>query len=158
MGVVGSLPSSLPLTKNSDIQNEHPLPLSNESSNETMSIIPDIINNNHQKPYETLSSDHLCVKNYQLMASRLETGRCLKHRRLESKKIMKRKLRCKKYRRTTRILNTKDKNIREQLNKQVRQLELKQNHLLSTVEKLYLYKHQLEVICEQVNSNHQPIG
>ncbi len=162
MGVVGSLPispSSLPLPNNSDIQNEQSLPLPNQSNNnEAMSVMPDVIINNHiktcrhKKSYENMSHDHLCIKDHQLVVL---TGRCSKHRRYDNKESIKRELRCEKNRPTTRILNTTHDNIREQLKKQVRKLELKQNNLLSQVEKLYSYKQELEIICQQASSNHE---
>jgi hypothetical protein len=151
MGVVGSLP----VPENVDIQNGHSLSSSNENNNKTMPVIPDIVNNNHtnvcshHKLYESMSHDRLCIKKHQLVP---RTGRCSKH---HHKGVIKHALRYKKHRQTTRILNSTHDNIKEELKKQVRRLELKQNNLLLQVEKLRLYKKQLEVICQQIRSNYK---
>jgi len=164
MGVVGSLPispSSLPLNNNSNIQNEQLLPSSNQNdNNEAIAVIPDVIMDNqikicqHQKSYETMTRDHLCIQKHQ---SAVSTGPCSKHKRCDSKESINRELRRKKTRPTTRISNTTHDNIREQLKKRVQVLELKQNNLLSEIETLSSYKQELEVICQQISSNHELI-
>lgn len=134
MGVVGSLP----LNENNDIQNE----ISLLSFNQTTFVIPNVINDNHHQSSKNISSDYLCVKKHH---SNISSGRCSKH-----------KLRCKKSLRKSRMLTSTNNPAPEELRQQISELELKQNNLLSQVEKLYLYKQQLEVICQQVrNSNHE---
>ena len=143
MGVVGSLPSN-----NDDIQKENTLPSADGNSNETVSAIPDILNNNssdnHTKPrrycpYHRNSS----------VTKSLETDRCLKH---EDKEAMKYKFPRRKHRGTVRRLKVHILH-RQRLEKQVHQLELKQNTLVSQVAVLHLYKQQLQVKYNQTNLN-----
>jgi hypothetical protein len=163
MGVVGSLPvstSTLQLNNdsNSDTKMEHSLPSPGGSSNETISVIPDVVNKNHTKihrhcPYHHNSSvtrDSANVKKHEIVDSKLETERETKP---ESQEAMKHEVRRRKSHETVRKLKSKSDNLRQQLEKQIHELELRQNNLLSDVNKLHSYKQQLEVKCYQTNSN-----
>lgn len=116
MGVVGSLP------------------LFNENNNET---------NPADQP---ISSAHLCMKELQMVAMKLEKRQC------EEKKSLRREFRCEKQRQTRRKLKLHNEHIRERLRKQVQELESRQNHLLSTVNQLRVYKQELEVVYQRKNS------
>ena len=81
---------------------------------------------------EDISSPHLQLKESQITIEKIQTGRV-------------KKLRTGK----TRNCKLNHANIREQLRKQVEELELRQNHLLSTVQQLRLYKQELEGAYQQ---------
>lgn len=143
MGVVGSLPSN-----NNDIQKENSLPSADGSSNETVSVIPDVLktntSDNHTKPrrycpYHRNSS----------VTTSLETDRCLKH---EDEEAMEYEFPRRKHRETARRLKAHNLH-RQRLEKQIHELELKQNTLISQIADLHLYKQQLQVKYNQIHVN-----
>jgi hypothetical protein len=116
MGIVGSLPT----------ENNH-LTVSNDSQ--------------LQSSPDQISHAHVCMKELQLTAARLE------HRRKsDNEKTIK-------HRQKNRTLKIRNPNIQEQLKKQVEELELQQTRLLTTVTQLHRYREELQVVYQQIHSN-----
>ncbi|CAF1080924.1 unnamed protein product [Rotaria magnacalcarata] len=144
------------------MQKEHSLPSSDESSNDTISSTPnaianDLLNHNPQiKNYQhvpksglSMKTNPSCVKGCQLENSNKMIERKPKPVKLISKKLAKRELRSKRKCETRREDKTESHYVKQLLEKQVRELEFKQNNLLKKVQMLQLYKEQLELKCEQ---------
>ncbi|CAF3947771.1 unnamed protein product [Adineta steineri] len=154
MNVVETLPSSisiLSLANDSYRQNGNSLPSSfDEHSNDTITDIRNntTLNSNIKttrrfNKYSISSKQGLLyMKKCRLSSSILRSGRCSK---LNNDAL-------------ARKLRTKHNYIRQQLEKQVRELEFQQNNLLLQVEDLYFYKHQLETKCEQSSSKYEMVS
>ncbi|CAF1009329.1 unnamed protein product [Rotaria sp. Silwood1] len=159
------------------MQNEHLLPARDPSGNDTISCIPDVINDNSLNSHNndnhlnicqnylypiqsslTMTNESVCINEYELAEPIIKSSSNAEDTKLENEKVFNRVLRRKKKRQTTRVSKSKHNLIRENLEKQVRELEFKQNHLLSQVENLQLYKEQLELTCKQIYSNYKFIG
>ena len=139
------------------MQSERPLPSPDENTDNSISVITDVVNNTtlnsnindtkthrrsryRQKTSVLVRHGCLHLRRYQLAGARLSIGRCSIHRK--SNVQMARKLKAKR------------DNIKKQLEKRIHHLESIQNNLISEVQNLFLYKQQLEVMYEQTNSNH----
>ncbi|CAF3334950.1 unnamed protein product [Rotaria socialis] len=144
------------------MQNEHSLPSSNESSNDTISstsnaIAKDLLNHNHQiKNYQHVPKSALStktnpsyVRGSQWANSNKMIERKPKRVKLIGKKLTKRELRPKRKCEARRDDKTESHDVKQLLEKQVRELEFKQHNLLQEVQKLQLYKEQLELKCAQ---------
>ena len=81
---------------------------------------------------EQICSGNLPLKELQTTAEKLDNGRVKKLRTGKA-----------------RTYKLNHAHIREQLRRQVEELELRQNHLLSTVQQLRLYKQELEGVYQQ---------
>lgn len=129
------------------MESEHLLPSSDENNNDSVSVITDdtTLNSNidDTKPYRrsqyhqksSLTMNHGL---YKLIGPTLTIKRSLKHGKSNGE--------------VARKLTAKLDTIRQQLEKEVRQLEYKQNNLISQVENLYLYKQQLQLQYKQTNN------
>ncbi|CAF2684497.1 unnamed protein product [Rotaria sp. Silwood2] len=159
------------------MQSEHLLPPTDASNNNTISVISAVINDNtlnsnnndnhinicqHDKyPSQSslsMTNDSLYIKEHQLVNPTIKSRSDSEDIILENKKVIKRELRRKKKRETTRVWKEKQDIIRQDLEKQVQELEFKQNNLLSQVENLQLYKEQLEIKCKQLYSDYKLFG
>jgi hypothetical protein len=130
------------------------LPLPSENNNVAIS---DVTNDNHTQssPHHQISHAHLCMKELQSVAARLEKQRCLKNIKYDGEKTIKHDFRCEKHRQRPRTSKSKHSNIQDQLKNKIQQLEFQQTRLLSTITQLDQYKQDLEVVCQQINSNNE---
>jgi hypothetical protein len=167
MGVVGSLPSPLPSSTGNDttkMSYEESISSSNECSycvmmmdemdstsiSSSNSNIDNQNESNSRKRFRpksplTVTYGPINVKVRQSIAPTLATGRRSKFMKLEGDAALKRELRRKRNREAARKLKEKRVNIEHQLKKDIRELESKEQELLSRIKNLNSYKEQLEI-------------
>jgi hypothetical protein len=111
-------------------------------------------NDGNKSNYQScLNSRHSLTVNYgpinvkvrQYAAPTLETGRRSKFSKLEGDAAIKRELRRKRNREAAQKLKIKRCKIEQQLEKEINELEFKEQDLLTKVDTLKSYKHHLEV-------------
>jgi hypothetical protein len=163
MGVVGSLP--LPLNTIDNMQAEHSLPTTDENNSETTSVISDERNTNdnqrrtnrrhrcQQKRIITIKYGPLSVKIYEDIAPTLATRRRSNYTVVAGEDVVKREIRRRNNRQAVERLRAKRENVRSELQKQVRELEFKQNDLKAQVEHLRSYKQCLETKFRQTDKS-----